>query len=198
MMLIWIGGIAASAAQSVAQPPRERENDKEKEKQKISMVARSSPELREHFKEMYTQAFTENLNDNSLSKILDDQIDGFVKNLVQKNEKLAGLASELSTIQDPASQKHFIRKIKETADDLDGSLRVWTDSLRPEKKGKEESPIQSPTPKLLVDQVVQYEKQVNQFLFPESVAVSVKELQSEGFHWTLKRIQHLAQTLERQ
>jgi undecaprenyl-diphosphatase len=195
LVLFLVGGMATSTARSLAQSHKERED--EKEKPKISMVARASPELRDHFKEMYTQAFTENLNDASLSKILDDQIDGFVKHLVQKNEKMAGFASELSESRDAAARRQYIRKIKETADDLDGTLRIWTDSLRPEKKGKDDLPIQNPTPQLLVDQVVLYEKQVNQFLFPENVAVSVKELQSEGFHWTLKKIQRLAQSLER-
>lgn len=177
---------------------KQKDRDNDKEKGKVSMVARSSPELRDHFREMFTKTFTENMNDAVMNRLLDDQIDQFVKRLVQKNDRLVDAAMQLSQASDLAAQRHWTNRIKDLAGDLDSTLRIWTDSLRAEKKQKEaEAPEPPPTIQGLVELVNFYKKQIDQFLFPEEVAVSVKELQSEGFHGTLKKIQRVAQSLER-
>ena len=176
----------------------EKDKDNGKEKGKVSLVARTSPELRDHFREMFTKTFTENMNEAAMNRLLDDQIDQFVKRLVQKNDRLVDASTQLSQAADLPAQRHSITRIKDLAGDLEGTLRIWTDSLRAEKKLKEvEAPEPAPTVEGLVELVSLYKKQIDQFLFPEEVAISVKELQSEGFRGTLKKIQRVAQTLEK-
>jgi hypothetical protein len=172
-------------------------DEKEKDK-KVSMVARTSPELREHFREMFSKGFTENMNEDVINRMLDDQIDQFVKRLVQKNQRLADAGIQLSQATDAALRRQWIDRIRDRAGDLEGTLRIWTDSLRPEKKLKEaENDSDASSIPELVTQVARYKKQIDQFLFPGEVAISVKELQSEGFRGTLKKIQHIAQALEK-
>ncbi len=186
----------AVGSTSAQRDEKDQENDKGKGK--ISMVARASPELRDHFREMFTKTFTENMNDAAMNRLLDDQIDQFVKRLVQKNDRLVDTATQLSQPSDLPAQRRWINRIKDLAGDLEGTLRIWTDSLRAEKKLKEgEAAEPAPTVQELVELVNIYKKQIDQFLFPEEVAVSVRELQSEGFRGTLKKIQRVAQALEK-
>ncbi|MBI3940926.1 MAG: hypothetical protein HY315_08830 [Acidobacteria bacterium] len=180
-------------------PGWEREGEGPQETAKASMAARSSPELREHFRAMHTHALANVLNDSALNQVLDSQIDDFVKEIAKKNERLEEAADRLSRTPDPAMQRRSIRLIRDTAADLEGTLRVWTDLLRPLKRPKgadTSSPLS--TIESLLQQVALYIKQINQFLFPEDVAVSVHELRSEGFHGTLKKIQRVAQQLSRE
>ncbi|HEY3128964.1 MAG TPA: hypothetical protein VGL91_05860 [Acidobacteriota bacterium] len=186
------------AAGSESAQHEEKGKDNGKEKGKVSLVARTSPELRDHFREMFTKTFTENMNEAAMNRLLDDQIDQFVKRLVQKNDRLVEASNQLSQAADVPAQRHSITRIKDLAGDLEGTLRIWTDSLRAEKKLKEaDAPELAPTAEGLVELVNHYKKQIDQFLFPEEVAISVKELQSEGFRGTLKKIQRVAQALEK-
>ncbi|MBI2823002.1 MAG: hypothetical protein HYX74_12335 [Acidobacteria bacterium] len=168
------------------------------EEGKISMVARASPALREYFRDMYSRVFTDSLNDGMLNRVLDSQIDEFVKRLLQKNESLAAAARSLSERGDPASQSQHIRRIRDIAGDLEGMLRIWSDSLRPQSRTRNGgSGEEAPTLEALAAEIALYQRQINQFLFPDEVAVSVEELRSGGFRGTLKRIRHIAGLLER-
>ncbi|MBI4455923.1 MAG: hypothetical protein HY644_08495 [Acidobacteria bacterium] len=175
------------------------QDEKEKENPRVSLVARTSTVLRDYFREMYAKTFADNLNDNALNRVLDDQIDEFVKRVVQKSRRLEETARQLPQMSDPGQQRQCIRRIRDTAGDLESTLRIWSDWLRPQNKAKKPEPSVPPaTIQLLVQQVDLYKKQIDQFLFPQEVAVSVQELQSEGFHGTLKKIQRIAQALDKE
>ena len=167
------------------------------DKPRVSLVARASPELRAYFRDRHGgKMFDDNLSGNLMSRMLDDQIDDFVKRVVEKNQRLGEAAAKLAKESDRASRLQWIRQIRETANDLEDTLRIWSDSLRATRRGKDRDDLpEAVSPAALVDQVMLYQTQIDQFLFPEQVSVSVKELQSEGFHGTLKRIQRMALTL---
>lgn len=191
-LLILIGALGLRASETAGQ--REREGTPVK---KISAVARASPDLREYFRQIYGRTLPDNGGEGALNRVLESQIDDFVQRLVEKNEQLQKIADELSEGADSARQRQLIRRVHEKAGDLEGVLRIWSDSLRPQGKSRE--PVRAvpiPTRELLLQEIALYEQQINQFLFPEYVSVSVEELQSEGFHGTLRRIQRIAQALE--
>ena len=190
--LLLAGVLGLCASEPAGQGEREGTSGK-----KISAVARASPDLREYFREIYGRTLGDHGGEGALNRVLEGQIDDFVQRLVEKNEQLQKAADELSESTDSARQRQLVRRVREKAGDLEGVLRIWTDSLRPQGKSREPAkaaPV--PTQELLLEEIALYEQQINQFLFPEYVSVSVKELQSEGFHGTLRRIQRIAQALE--
>lgn len=165
---------------------------------KISSVARASPELREYFRTMHARPFRDVLDEGAINQMLDNQIDEFVRQLVTKNRRLRAAAEKLAAKPDPEKRRYYVHLIREAASDLEGTLRVWSDMLRPANRSHEaHETVSEPTEERLLDQVALYEQQIDRFLFPEEVAVSIEELRAEGFHGTLKTIQHLAQVLEK-
>jgi len=161
------------------------------------MVARNSLELRAYFRQGRGRIFEDNAGDSLMNRMLDDQIDDFVRRLMAKSRQLEGAAWELSREEDGFKQDRWLRKIRETAADLEGTLRVWSDMLRPQHRAKGiEAPASTASREELLAQLGLYQQQIRQFLFPAEVAVSVSELRAEGFHGSLKRIQRLARALE--
>jgi hypothetical protein len=191
-LLILIGALVLCASEPAGQGERKGTAGK-----KISVVARASPDLREYFREIYGRTLADSAGEGALNRVLESQIDDFVQRLVEKNEQLQRTADELFESADSARQRQLIRRVREKAGGLEGVLRIWSDSLRPQGKSRE--PIRVvpiPTLELLLQEIALYERQINQFLFPEYVSVSVEELQSEGFHGTLRRIQRIAHALQ--
>ena len=190
-----LGALTLFAAGTVVGEPQER-GEEEAPKQVVSLVARSSVELRAYFREGRGKAFDDRIGDTLMNRMLDDQIDDFVRRLIVKNRQLEEHTQQLALETDLLRRKGWLKKIRQTASDLEGTLRIWSDVLRPQNRQKTAENPALPSDEALFEQVALYEKQIQQFLFPDEVAVSVVELRSEGFHGTLKKIQRMAEALE--
>jgi hypothetical protein len=189
-------------------------DDKEKPEKKESQAAQQDPILREHFRERALGLQPDLIeNKKLLDERIDKAIDDFVKEISQLAEKMARNADELKELKklagpalyDKATREKLKNKvdlIKSTAKSLQSKLDFLILLLRLDTKNlgvdtqavaREQIPAEIES---LVSLIDEFEKKLDEFLFPKSRTVSIEDLQRSALPVLLKKIERHAEKIE--